>query len=492
MSTEWDQLENALAWFAPAPSRWLGSVKQDLSAAAEWIWVVVQGDFAEDQTTAQTITGTVVSMIPLVDQMCDVRDIVANCRKLHEDSSNKGHWMALVLTLLGLFPILGSLLKGTFKILFSYGRKFAFKAGDAALDSGFWKASEPYVERGMQKLNEFLGRPEVRKYIAAKHWDHIYMELAKHMKNLAAQVNTSALLKIMDEQIANLKKLTDLIEKWGSVAMKTQVGELLLKIKGVRDKANANIASVLGPVQDWLNRLAQRLEVEHHQTYKVTTNAINIHNFKPPSNAAEIQAFKERPPKWVEVTDRPTHKPLKNPPEVPMTHFRIDDKAKDPHVNAFKAFHDTAVPEHLPPGTVIYRVVAPNSWDNSVYWMSEQEFKKLRSKDDWRRQFAVFASWNANGEFVTYTVPHGGAGLAVWRGKTASQALKDADNVLVKADDKGNFFWLKGGAEQLAIDPKDLEKAHLGKRQFTGWGYDDLGKKVDLVGVPTITNNWRE
>ena len=93
----WEELENALAWYAAAPQRWVQSAGQDLSAAAEWLWVVLQGDFAEEQSTAQVVTGTVISMIPLVDQLCDMRDVVANCRKIDQDSSDKWAWLALAL-----------------------------------------------------------------------------------------------------------------------------------------------------------------------------------------------------------------------------------------------------------------------------------------------------------------------------------------------------------------------------------------------------------
>ena len=168
----WDELENGLAWFNAAPSRWLKSAKQDLSAAAEWIWVVLQGDFADNQSTSQTITGTVISMIPFVDQICDVRDVVANCKKIDQDTENKWAWVALALTLLGLFPTLGSLVKGCFKILFAYGRKSALHGAKTALDNNFWQASKPFVEAGIQKLNEFLSRPEVRKTLVALKWDN--------------------------------------------------------------------------------------------------------------------------------------------------------------------------------------------------------------------------------------------------------------------------------------------------------------------------------
>jgi hypothetical protein len=161
-------------------------------------------------------------------------------------------------------------------------------------------------------------------------------------------------------------------------------------------------------------------------------------------------------------------------------------------------------------------VVDPYATDNSFCWMTMAEFKKLRSKDDWRRRFAVWEHWNSDGEYVVYTVPPG-AGLPVWRGTTASQQLKysevpghvDDEVVLagnanerrqaqrvkegkVKTDDppEEKYFWTEGGAEQLGIDPKHLQLENISLRQPTGWGYDTSGKVIDLVGVPLLSTNW--
>ena len=109
--------------------------------------------------------------------------------------------------------------------------------------------------------------------------------------------------------------------------------------------------------------------------------------------------------------------------------------------------------------------------------MSEKEFRNLRSKDDWRRKFAVWANWNSNGEFVTYTVP-AGPGLRVWEGKTASQEMQ------------GTSYVLEGGATQIVLDPDDLLPSNVGPRQKTGWGYADIEVSPSLVGVPVQKNNW--
>jgi hypothetical protein len=471
------ELQNALAWFTSAPVNWAKSKQQDLEAAAEWIWVVIQGDFADEQTTTQTITGTVISMIPFVDQLCDVRDVVANCKKIHQDSSNKWAWVALALTLIGLFPTLGSLAKGCFKILFAYGRKYAFKAGKKVLDDDFWKASKPFVESGIIKLNEFLSRPEVRKTLKGLKITNPYGYLAKQLRKLAGEINTAAIVKAFDKILDVLRSFTDMISRWGTAAMKTKVGDLLKLVKGVRDQADKKLAEVLSPVKQWVDKLARRLEVEADMNYRAYTNALNPHAFKKPSLEAEVAQFKANKPAWVDVRNAPAYKGMKKAPSIPAGHPDITDLSKSKGAkSAYNTFHDIR-PIEIAPGTTLYRILDPSSFDNRICWMTKAEFDKLKSKDDWRRRFAVWANWNSNGEFVTYVVPPGNP-LKVWEGITASQKLD------------GTKYYLEGGARQIVLEPADLEKAFVGKRQSTGWGYSNFGETVDLVGVPVLKNNW--
>lgn len=148
----------------------------------------------------------------------------------------------------------------------------------------------------------------------------------------------------------------------------------------------------------------------------------------------------------------------------------------------YDTFH-TIEPAEIPPGTVLYRVLDPGSSDNSICWMRKAEFDELKSKADWRRRFAVWANWNGNGEFVTYTVPKGRP-LKVWEGITSSQKLS--------SDPAGKNCYVAGGGKQIVLDPADLDKSHLSKRRPTGWGYSSFGENTKMVGVPTLTNNWYE
>lgn len=489
----WDELENALAWYAAAPSRWVQSAKKDLEAAAEWIWVVIQGDFAEDeQSTAQVVTGTVISMIPFVDQLCDVRDVVANCKRISEDKDNALHWFALAITLVGLIPVLGSLAKGCLKILFGYARKAVVKGAVKTLDSGVWVATRPFIEAGIIKLNQHLASPAVRKTLVALKINNVYKELAKATRTLKDKTSASALTSAFDSVIDVLKELGALIDRWGSDAMKTKTGQLITKVQNVRDAAQTKFAEIVTPLQNLLERIARRLDVESDMLYRADTNRfnpakLNATRLKTDDELAALTAKKEP---WADIRKTPVHRPMEliDVQSNAAIQKSISDgwvdpvvgkgRKNDPMTNAYKTFKDMQGIE-IPPGTTLYRIVDPSSADNSICWMSKQEFDKLRSKDDWRRYFAVWKHWNSNGEYVTYVVPPGKP-LKVWEGVTGSQKLE------------GSNVFLEGGARQIIIEPTDLDAAFIGKRQATGWGTNDgMSKEPDFTGLPTLTNSWR-
>ncbi len=387
------ELQHALSWFKAAPQRWYNGVTERAAAAAEWIWVVIQGDFAEEQSTAQVVTGTVISMIPLVDQICDVRDIVANCKKINEDTSNKWAWVALVLTLIGLFPTLGSLVKGCLKILFAYGRKAMLHAGKAALDADLWKAVSPYIEAGIRKLNDFLARPEVRATLSRMHIDNPYQYLSDQVRALAAKVNTASLTAAFDKRLEDFKSLMSHVQRWGGEAMATKAGQLIQTVNRVRRQANSKLEEVLQPVQQFLDRTAKRLELEHAHTYRAATNVTTPHSFTKLTLDAEITALKKAPPEWVRVGTSGRHPPAQKAPTVPPRHFDIGDTNPAPGAkNAYETFAADVRPDRLTAGTKIYRVLDPKSAENSICWMTEAEFLKLKSKKEWRERFAVWGN----------------------------------------------------------------------------------------------------
>ena len=469
-----DEFENALAWFAAAPAQWLASGKKNIAACAEWVWEVLQGDFNENQTTAQIATGTVISMIPLVDQICDARDVVANCKKINREPGEKWHWVALVLTLIGLFPSLGSLVKGCGKVMFASLRK-------AGYVSGATPQIAKAIESAIVQLNKFLARPEVVKTLAALKIDNPYKYLSKQVRSIAAKLSTSSLLAAFDAARDAVRGLLELVQKWGGAKLAEEATNLLKLIDGVRSNADKMLGQAIKPVQDILDRLARRLDIEADMAYRAHLNTVNPHAFAKVSATAEEAEFRKKLPPWADATGSLVYPPVTAPPAAHpgWTSTVIDPKrGKHPLDNAHLTFN-TINPLVIPPGTTLYRVIDPTSSDNSICWMSHAEFIKLKSKDDWRRRFAVWANWNSNGEYVTYVVPPGN-GLHVWEGVTASQKM-----------DKTNFV-LEGGARQIVVNPADLEKSFISKRLTTKWGYGDFSATPNLVGVPAQTNNWYE
>jgi hypothetical protein len=90
--------------------------------ALDWFWGLVQGDFKEDPSAAQIIIGTAIGCIPIVGQIMDVRDICANLQKIKKDPQDVLLWVGLVVTLIGLVPGAGDLVKGVFRFILKFLR----------------------------------------------------------------------------------------------------------------------------------------------------------------------------------------------------------------------------------------------------------------------------------------------------------------------------------------------------------------------------------
>ncbi|MEZ9572868.1 PAAR-like domain-containing protein [Vibrio sp. 10N.261.55.F4] len=144
---------------------WENSWKR-MSGAASWVWGVILGDFNDDASVEQIIANTALTMIPVVDQAADVRDLSANIMTLlsEEERDKPENWLALSLTLIGCIPTFGSAVKGTCKV--------ALKGG-----KGTSKDTLLAVLRGMGK-----GDPE--KFLRTLKW----VDYAKQASNIVSDV----------------------------------------------------------------------------------------------------------------------------------------------------------------------------------------------------------------------------------------------------------------------------------------------------------------
>ncbi|WP_312629002.1 hypothetical protein [Scandinavium sp.] len=476
------ELQHALAFYQPPPQSWYDELADKAKASGQWLWETLQGDFNEQQTTGQIVTGTIISMIPLVDQVCDVRDLIANCKKIKENDTEIWPWVCLGLTLVGCFPTLGSLVKGSAKVMFLSIRKAHFnelsKAGNY----------NRLLDGSITQLNRFLDTPTVRGTLRTLRIYNPYHYLAGKIDELKKMLSTSALLEVMDKLMKVTRSLFDTVTRWGPSSLQRPVAALWETLVSVRSKANAMLAKALKPLNGILERLANRLRVEGDNAFRAHVGD-NVHLYGATRASEELAFFKREKPDWVDLE-------AKEPKYEALDKFNFKDKvvagwpdisetSKNPILkNKFDTFDNSMRAVEIPPGTVLYRVVDPSSGDNNICWMRKSEFDKLTSKSEWRRRFAVWKKWNENGEYVTYTVPPGQP-LKVWEGRAGTQINREAPE-----------YSLEGGAVQIVLDPSQLKKEYTGPRQKTGWGYGDAANDpvYPYQGLPKLenTHNWYE
>ncbi|EGQ8097657.1 hypothetical protein [Vibrio campbellii] len=209
---------------------------QQLSDAAsssfEWIWEALQGDFNEDMSTGQIAANALLGLIPIVDQILDCRDLAANCRKIHEEPEDSWAWVALVLTLIGLIPTLGSAVKGVLKIIFLFVRK---SGGDMAKALG----------RSLKPINTFLLDPKVQKVLGNISVPSVLKDVVEKLNSIKSMLSTSTLLNLFDEVINTFQGLIAKLKSLAPDEVITWMESALRSMQYVRTQADKMLPNAL-------------------------------------------------------------------------------------------------------------------------------------------------------------------------------------------------------------------------------------------------------
>jgi hypothetical protein len=504
------QMRDALAW-ATNDQR---PEEETPTNPWEWFWQAVQGDFNENRSTGQIVVDAAISIVPLVDQICDVRDLIANCKKLREQPSDKWAWIALVLTLIGLFPFLGSLVKGCLKVFFAFVRR----AGGGALERA--------VEGAMTWVITLLRREAFQKYLRLHKIDDVFAWLAKEIQEVRNKVKVAELLKAFDTAIKTLEAMVKKVEMIPGVGPRAK--SAYDTVVWVRSRAKEGMAEVTTTIDAVFEAIVRRLE---HQALMSRHGIVNVNNIHYrghlPEAAAVTLMRKTRPrPSW--LNDGMS---LRWPEADPMnfqSHITTNVKNGWPVLTDqnIKSFHHLAAAEIKGPAR-LYRILSPNSRAMSDCWISEEVFKAIQNSPDpraaWRKYLAVWPDWNVNGQFVIYDVKPGET-LKAWRGPASSQkkdVLLDChleggwEQIVFNVartdlkNDVMRYYKRKGGKKNIlqdAISQAEFDK--LGKAQRdeytpiresinhpnisgpfeTGWGYTDFeGQGLpDKIGLPAL------
>ena len=231
------QMRDALAWATNEPE----PAHEASSNPFVWFWEAVEGDFNENRTTGQILVDAGISMIPLIDQICDVRDLIADCKKLVHDWKDRWAWVSLVLTLIGLFPTLGSLAKGVLKIFFAFVRR---EGGTAVAKA---------VGAAMTWVVTFLRRRDVQLVLKSKKVDEVFQWLADEFKALRGKINTGAIISAFDRGIKVLDTLANRVSAIPVIGGKAK--RALEQVKEVRSMADRHLGEALKPVHDIVDRI---------------------------------------------------------------------------------------------------------------------------------------------------------------------------------------------------------------------------------------------
>jgi hypothetical protein len=468
------QMRDAVAWATDKEAK----AHEPSSNPIVWLWEAIQGDFNETRSTSQILVDAGISMIPLVDQVCDIRDLAADCRKLKHDLTDLWAWVALALTLIGLFPTLGSLVKGVLKIFFGFVRR-----------TGGHKVVEA-VEAAMTWLISFLRRSEVQKYLRLHNVDEVFKWLATELKDFRAQIRASELTAAFDRAVNVLAGLVEKVELVPMLGAKAR--QVLAEVKEIRLAADAHLARALQPVQDVVDTIIRRLEKESIEKYKGIVDVRNIHYRGVLPESAAVALMKKRKPAWLTQQGVPIHPGIdpsdvraeitaksarKTPTGTRRDHKDIFPPLTDENIASFHTLRSDTI--HGP--ARLYRILAPSSRGMSDCWVSEEVFKKLQSDPDpkaaWRKFLAVWPDWNGDGQFVIYDVRKGES-LNVWRGIAASQTRKDLPG-----------SQLEGGFEQIVfnVSKKDNRNDSVLYYQVIGDTNPRLGKALTQEEVNAAT-----
>jgi hypothetical protein len=410
------QMRDALAWATQD-----AATHEASSNPFVWFWEAVEGDFNENRTTAQILVDAGISMIPLVDQVCDVRDLIADCKKLVRDPGDTWAWIALVLTLIGLFPTLGSLVKGVLKIFFAFVRR---AGGESVKHS---------VNAGMTWVITFLRRREVQVFLNSKKVDEVFQWLSAEIKSLRQKINPAAITAAFDRGIKVLESLANRVALIPLLAKRAK--DALEQVKTVRLMADKHVNNALRPVQDIVDTIILALERQILEKQNGIVNTTNIHFRGVIPEAQAVALMRKRKPAWLSISGEPVHSPV----ALARTRKRVDELSAKLHPdgtprdvadqfpvlsdNSITSFH-SIVPHVIRGPARLYRIVSPGSRGMSDCWVSREVFEQLQRAPDpkaaWRRYLAVWPDWNANGQFVIYEVKAGET-LNTWKGLASSQ-----------------------------------------------------------------------
>ncbi len=411
----------------------------------EWIWGALQGDFNTERSTGQIGFDMVVSLIPIVDTLCDVRDLCANIRQYRKDPSNKITLFFMATTVIGFIPELGTVAKSSLRLVWVYLKPLIKHADDITNTSKLIAAANRACDAALPKITEYLQHNRVAKWATNGKLPDVYKFVAKTVREAADKISSAKLKNLLNEKVSDIKKLLQQIRPIVPSTIRESIDDFLKFIDKNRGAISNALQEFAQPIRTVLKVLAKRLD---DQAWRVQTYRMNRGWIAPISESGSAKLINAKPPKWAKelsagmgfppliLKDSEIEKLMKAHPNHPRLYSGT--------IETFSRAGGGMRADVLTGPAKMYRIIDPSNEGAGIFWISEAEFKAVKNRDDWRSKYAVKPEWNQNGWFVEYELKAGET-LPVWRGPAASQELA------------GTNRYLEGGHEQIVFFPSNRD-----------------------------------
>ncbi|MEK8032529.1 hypothetical protein AACH06_17035 [Ideonella sp. DXS29W] len=514
-----------------AVNRWrhnANSAAMDVKQKANWVWESIQGDFNPNRSIGQVGFDTAVCLVPGVDTVMDIRDLIANLIAIVRAPTSGMAWFSLVLTLVGFVPELGSVCKGIVKIVIVKLRPLIRSADDFTNASKLVAHMNRAFDEALPEIIKYLQHPAVQKALTKIGVPDAIKWSADTVRKVLGKVDPAKLMEGFNTAAEATKKILVKLQGHLPDAVAPTIKQVFDGIVLVQRNFAKMVDSFMEPLRAAMLRLADRLDEVHWIAY---TQQVNKGWIAPLSEQAGRRLVAQHAPDWVKKT-----KPILFEQLSPVK-FRtraaykngIADGAPELADYEIKSFAAGLKARKLQDGESIYRVVDPTSGSLSTCWVSEAVWKQLnadisKAREMWRGQLAVLPHWNQNGTYVKFTYSKARDGdITVWEGPTAMQYMNDVTKDI-------NEGFLEGGLSQIVWHPakrdgspdqlkgavadtwqRDVQfpdmveggaikrasgdnQAHAVRVKVndpriegpheTGWGFKDFDDQHELVGLP--------
>jgi hypothetical protein len=422
-----------------------GQEKPEHLGLGEWVWGALQGDFNAERSVGQIGFDMVVSLIPIVDTILDLRDLCANVKQYRKDPSNKITLFFLATTVVGFFPEVGTVVKSVLRIVWVYLKPLVKHADDITNASKLAAAARRACDDALPKIAEYLQHNRVLQWATHGKLPDLYKFVAKTIGEATEKISPTTLTRLLNEKLDDLKTLLQKIRRIVPSTIRERVDDFVKHIDSEGRAMCHAVAEFVEPIRTVLKVVAKRLD-DH--AWRVEVYRTNRGWIAPISATGSARLINARPPKWAtKLNGKLKHPPLEMDDDEILALLKAHPNHSKIDAATVATFSKNgAVRADVIKGPAkLYRVIDPSNEGAGMYWMTEAEFKALKDRDQWRSRFAVKPEWNQNGWFVEYEIKAGET-LPVWRGRAASQALD------------GTSQYLEGGAEQIVFSPTRRDK----------------------------------